>query len=388
MSLSVRGNLNTVDPFHLYYDLNIINNDTTGTKAPPTLVFNEIRNNPILMNPSEYFLSVVRFSLETPTLPVFIPQVMLGQGDINKLIYSITLKYKTFEFQQFLQFAPQDISQPLPAAPLVFQDLTSDYYFIYSYNRFIEMINQGFTAAVAGLSALAIAGGDALPSLVAPFFNIDATTNLCTMYADTTGYNEALANPISIYFNAPLFTLFNSFENIIMGYGPNILLGENNRLRVYAKNGLNTATIAGVNYLTMTQETPSLGALASPVQSLVFSTALLPVTPTLVSVPRVFNSDTNLFNVGNNSNISTTLTDFEVPITTGFEYKNSIFYSPQSEYRLIDMASNQPLQSIQLTVFWKDPFGGLHPFKLGSGCAGNLKIMFRKKAFNVAGFLI
>ena len=105
------------EPYHIYYDLNILNNDTTGTQRPPFLQFTEIRNSPYLTNPNDYFCSVVRFSVETPTLPVLIPQVKLGgtvAGSENDTVYSVTLSHQTLlnpattpALQQFVQFIPQ-----------------------------------------------------------------------------------------------------------------------------------------------------------------------------------------------------------------------------------------------------------------------------------------
>ena len=47
-------------PNNVYYDANIINNDQSGTKAPPRLVFKDIRSTSILTYPELYELSVVR----------------------------------------------------------------------------------------------------------------------------------------------------------------------------------------------------------------------------------------------------------------------------------------------------------------------------------------
>ena len=56
-------------PTNVYYDVNIINNDQTGTKAPPRLVFQDIRTQPIVSYPELYELSVVRFNLATANSP-------------------------------------------------------------------------------------------------------------------------------------------------------------------------------------------------------------------------------------------------------------------------------------------------------------------------------
>jgi hypothetical protein len=67
----------------------------------------------------------------------------------------------------------------------------------------------------------------------------------------------------------------------------------------------------------------------------------------------------------------------------GDESKPSIQYSPQGEYRLIDLQSNAPINNIEISVFWRDQYGILHPFVLEPGCFSSLKILFRKKIFNL-----
>jgi hypothetical protein len=383
MSLIGRSNVNSEDATHIYYDLTITTNDTTGSQPPQRLVFNEIRNNPILMNPSEYFLSVVRFSCDTESLPVFIPQVQLGQIDPNKLVYSVSLTYTIGGIlrtaQAFLEYIPSDTTQPIPKPPLTNQDVVlgqygGSYYFVYSYNHFIKMVNIALQTCFNDLKALAISLGGSLPTNNPPFLRWNNQTNTATLYAEQAYYDNNLVNPINIYFNTPLYTLFSSFEATNYGYF-NISQGKNYLINVYNKDNTN---ISGM-FLYMEQEY-STTALFSAVKSLVFSTGLIPVVPTLVSVPTIYGSQSNLLNVGNNSNFNTVLTDFEVENS---QYKPSVLYNPQSEYRLLDLISNTPLSSVQISLYWKDKFGNLYPFYLSSGNNCNIKILFRKREFNI-----
>jgi len=374
-------NLNSLEPIHQYLDLTLVNNDTTGTKPAQMLTFNEIRNSPIISNPSDYFLSVIRFMLETPSLPLFIPQVLLGQTDYNKTIYTITMTYKTFEYQQNIMFEPQDLSVPIPNVPLDFQDLTTAYYFIYSYTHWMKIMNDSFIACFNGLNSLVVAGGDTLPTTNAPFLEWDVNNCTAILDCDVNGYNQNGSNPINIYFNTPLYNLFSSFESNYYGY--NVANGKNFLIRVYDINNTNILNLPTYNAIQMYQEY-STAPLWNPVQSLVFSTGLIPVVPSLISAPKVFGQEANLFNTGNNANIASIITDFEVALTKGNEYKPSVNYNPSSEYRLFDMNGNNPLSAVQITVFWKDKFGGLHPFYLTSGSTANIKIMFRKKEYNIS----
>jgi hypothetical protein len=367
--------LTETDPYHIYYDLSVLNNDVTGTNAPVSLVFNETRNFPYLTKPNQYFCSLVRFSLETPSLPVFIPQVQLNQTNVNNTIYSITLKYQTFEFQQFIQWVPQDVSQPIPNAPLDVQDFTSEYYFCYNQQYWIELINNAFQSAVTGLNALV-----PLPTTIAPFIKYN-TGGICELYADSTAYDKSLATPIEIYFNASLYTLFSSFSAIYQGY-KSITNGKNYLMDIYADPGnINVVALtspSSYNAIKMTQE-HNTETLWSPISALVFTTSLLPVSPSLTGVPKVWNSYSNLLSSGNNSNVTSILTDLEVQ---DGQYRPNVLYIPEPEYRLFDLNSDVPLSGIEISCFWRTTFGALIPFKLNPQCSGSLKLMFRRKDFN------
>jgi len=370
---------------HNYLDLSIINNDTTGTNPPINLVFNETRNSPYLYNPSEYYMSIVRFSLDTPSLPVFIPQVELKQTDVNKTIYSFSMTYKTYTYQQYISWIPQDLTQPLPNAPLDVQDFTSEYYFCFNHSHWIRCINTAIVNCFNGLKALVVAGGDVLPTNNSPFMSYESPSSITSLYFDKAGFDSSLTNPISFYMNSPLYTLFSSYDVYYLGY-QNVANGLNYKFNVYSKNGLNEVPITNPSSYTalkMVQEYNTT-ALWNPVQTLVFTSALMPVAPSMVGLPKVWNSYADLLGNGVNNNLSPIMTDLEVQMTTGNDYKPNVLYNPLAEYRLLDLLSNSPVNAIEISCFWKTQFGNLIPFKLLSGCSASIKILFRKKSVGVA----
>jgi hypothetical protein len=125
------------------------------------------------------------------------------------------------------------------------------------------------------------------------------------------------------------------------------------------------------------EQTYSTGATLSPIQSLIFTSSLVPILPQLTGVPRVLtnvNGDS-----GQNDNLTNEITDLVVNLETGTEYFPSVLYLPTAEYRLIDLQSNSPLYGIQISVAWKDVYGITHDFYLQNGANCSLKILFRKK---------
>jgi hypothetical protein len=123
--------------------------------------------------------------------------------------------------------------------------------------------------------------------------------------------------------------------------------------------------------------------LWSCVKQLIFTTALMPVNNELVGLPGIINSNQALDTDLANNNFSPVITDLEVPLISGDEIKPNVTYSPSGEYRLIDLMSNTPINSIEISVFWKDQYGVNHPFVLEPGCYSSIKILFRRKIFNL-----
>ena len=142
------------DPCHVYVDLDVINNDYNAT-SKSYLRFEETRNTPILPGDSaDYFCSVVRFNVQTGnTLPVLIPKIETGQSDVNKTIYQVALcmdanfgnETSTSDSNDAWTFAhveyePEDLTAPMPAAPTTSQDLSSSYYYVYNYQHWMSNV--------------------------------------------------------------------------------------------------------------------------------------------------------------------------------------------------------------------------------------------------------
>ena len=134
----------------------------------------------------------------------------------------------------------------------------------------------------------------------------------------------------------------------------------------------------------MYQEISSV-SLWNPVASIVFCSTMLPVVPTQTSKPNVISNQTNNFSSGgDNSNLASILSDFEIAVDGANQYRPFILYAPSAEYRLIDLFSGSDLNRLNIQVFWKDHFGNLNPLYVPPGCAAHMKLMFRRKDFNLS----
>jgi len=440
--MTTRGNLTSADPYNLYYDINVVsdyNPTLTGTTAPP-LTFNEIRQNPIIKYPEDYLLSVVRFSIETPTLPIFIPQVLLGQANPNKLIYAWGMSVTDYSVpggqtyylpaQQNWIYVPDDLTAPPPSGPLVFQDLTSEYYYVNEFSLVLQYANNALKAAfdafnvyLAGIGQPTL--GQGAPANIAqnycPQMFYDPGGEIFTLsfplcppalagtappYAYDTYDQNLKETPgftgrvIKLYMNTPLSNLLNSFPTVFQGNTQfNLTTGTEDMIVVYNNQFQNTSggsrasypliqvasAVAAIPQIIVPQE-HSTTILFSPISALVFSTSLLPVQNTLLSKPAIFNfydgvNSSNLRSSGNNNVTAPVLTDFELQGATGTSSQTRITYTPTAEYRMLDLRGTTPVNAVEVSVFWKDKFSGLHRFNLAAGCAASIKILFRRKDF-------
>lgn len=145
-----------------------------------------------------------------------------------------------------------------------------------------------------------------------------------------------------------------------------------------------TYTAQETLYYTTTEYSPI--PVWSPVSSIVFQSAGIPVNPTNVA-PTLVLGDRAAININQSTiNLSNIITDFQINFDTGLEGKSIVYYAAQGEYRLFDLNSNRPLSDISIIVSWKDNIsGGLHPMYLNTGEGATIKLLFRKKSYFVGG---
>jgi hypothetical protein len=376
------GNYNNI-PEKLYYDIQLTNLENNGL-APPVLNFIETRNIPFLYEPDKYYMSIIRFSLDTPNLPVLIPTIQLNQPDINLTIYSVSLQWinplditQVFTSTSPVIFIPQSKIAPIPPAPSVngIQYNGGNYYNIYNYQYFIYLINEAFITCFNQLNALVIGAGLVLPSAYYPVLSWDTSNNTAILNCDVLGYSTISNNYIKIFFNTALAQLFSSFPVIINS-------GSGDLNAQIITNSFSSSNI--IQYppynpeydaIQVFQECSTI-ALWSPITSIVFTSTTLPIVSNQVSTPIVFNGSTIFGGNGNNALVQQLISDF---ISDSGIYRPNLVYQPTAQYRWIQLMGNRPLTTLDLQVYYKDRLGSLNPFYLASGSTATIKILFSKK---------
>lgn len=339
---------------------------------------------------------------------------LLPEGDYyNVTPYTMTMRYTpaggaTYTYSQQIVFQPNDLTQPTPkwnpanALALNLTDITSEYYWVYIYESLINQVNQALKNCFWGLSGLLYAStttflpmtGNTQTNYAPPSMSWNSETDKAILTADNNAFGQSSGgakNIIFLYFNQPLATLFDSFPYQYPNVGADSLF--------YAYFLFNTNQGAGFfivqDYSVFPPNTTNgyLGiqvyqdhqtaSLMNPVQSIVFTSTILPVVMENVGQPSIINgTSTARTVVGSTANIFPIVTDFIVPFSATNQYVPDISYVPSGEYRLVDLYGESPANQIDIQVYWKDQYGVLHPFLLGSGCSGSLKVMFRRKDFN------
>jgi hypothetical protein len=208
----------------------------------------------------------------------------------------------------------------------------------------------------------------------------------------------------NMYFNTNMYGLFANLNFIFNGGYTSTLVpiisnfGKTYQLIVEDLNGTNyyfppTQTTANPQttapvYLTLNQEYNSTSQLWSPIESIVFTSTLLPLYSEQVGAPIVYGEGNNTASANTSSSAFTPIiTDVALALNTANDYRDFIEYAPTAEYRLTSFTSSkQEVRAIDIQVFWKSRLTStLVPVTLYNGSSVSLKVLFRKKGVGKKG---
>lgn len=373
----------------VYYNIVIPfdQNNTMGTMGSPA-IYQEQLNQPIIFNPSDYYLAIQRFSIPTGNVPIFIPEIQpFPNTDLDKTIYSVTLSYGGVPYQQFVEFSSTSPKAPmsLPLTALHPYADKTPYYYVFSYQVFLTMINEALATAFTQLGMLTGLPNNSL----APFFIFDPSTQKISLIAQGDFYLETVATPIEIYVNTPLFTFVSGIPNEFYGnFLPN---GEDYLLLVsnfYNNNGLVNyppynipvpAPIGTFHPIIMTQEYSTLVNWNS-FQTLELTTNLIPIKQEFLPAVTDAGTATGVLNS------IPILKDF-VPLVDTLEpaARTTVNFSADGPYQLINLTSTQPLSKFDMTVYWTDQFQNKYILDIPFNQNVTIKLVFIKKSSYNAG---
>jgi hypothetical protein len=399
-------------PSHVYFDMNLKNySDVNDSKQ--AIKFSETRQSSIIQDCSQYDLSIVKFHLNTSSIPVYEAEIEPGssQTDPNKMLHTITMEvrrgnagstiYCTSPYH--LQWFSQDLSVPVPSPPSLNQDRfylqsVSDYYFCYNYEHFCRIINNALKALTTSLSSFDPYFTD-IPS---PFMVYDHNNNKFCIIAKQNVFSTDRVFPspqgdkeiyINIYFNRSLYNLFSTFyfekqdPNMYQSY----LNQSYNALKMHYRmiidsfNDTNILLVSNTNiqplnrYVQIYQMSSTIGII-NCCTSILFCSNMLPILPSHASKPNLLfnNAVINYSKSGLQDSTVNVISDFSPG--SDLVIRSDISYLPTAEYRMISLVNNkQDIRSVDMSVYWTNGFGIMRPVYLNSGASCSLKILFKRK---------
>lgn len=366
------------DGDRVYY--NFIIGEKNDTQPLFDAKFQQNLDDVFITNPSEYYISVIRFSIPCQNIPIFIPEIQsFPNTNMNNTAYSVSLEYNGFTsgetFVQFVSGNPNVYVQPISINNRD-ADTSSIYYWIYNFQDFIDMVNTTLETAFTALNI--ISGGLPLGS-EAPYFEFDPVTQLISLIAQRQFYDAAILNPINIFMNYKLFVYFDALEVLYLGNGSNIYLQNGKDIQFIIKdlknNWYNPSFLVPVfppDYFKMTQNFPNL------VSWNVFKS--LQITSNMIPIREEYSPALKDISGGSNTESQVFLKDFEPILNNGGDSRGILYFVLDGPYQLINLTSTTPLTKLDITVYWIDRFGRKFLLQCPYNQILSMKVVFIKKS--------
>jgi len=352
---------NSTEPNVLFYNAKVSNQTTTNVD---NLIYTDNRASPVLTNPNDWRVAVVRFNIPTSQIPLFryyssfsLPPIITGGEHI------VTLKYLPtgVTFSDELKLFSVNLANPNDNS-------------IYSINQYVTMVNASLQQAFVNLTTVI-----GYPINRFPILEYNANTKLFKFYIPVEYYT--LGQQIQVYVTYPIARLFGSFGLTLNLNYPYSGPGTNRFLwSLPFRDTRNTFQINGFNYYFMEQEFQTVAKFNS-IKNISFQVFGVSTTAEYLS-----SNSSDIKSQGQFSEQGADLVDF---VLTDFEINNqqadqtSVQFYPQGPLRWYDLNSSMPLRSIQIHLYYTDEFGLKFPITIGYLDTFTLKLEFRRKTMNL-----
>lgn len=344
---------------NVYFNINLINNNSFSVPCQ----FSETLGADIVGDSSQYYLSIIRFSIDGASMPIFFFK------DFDPLVpssgYWVTLSYNGTDYSTPVVF--NSIFTPTATTPPYNRS-------IYFYNAFIYMINTAFSFIFSSNPGVFPIGS------VPPYLEYDPTNGIISLYAQSAYYDITLSTPITIFMNARLFNFFDNF--ISSFYGEGLLNYKDQQILVINLNGSNPGP---TGYYKMSQEYQALYHWWD-VSLLTFKSTMIGVRPEYVPIANQSTTLNNTGSAGTGIPFQTIMTDFipDVSSNDPAGFRQDLVYTPSTQYRLIDIV-NINTRTVDLIISFKDKQYNEYPFFIQPGKGVTVKMIFAKKSLYKSG---
>lgn len=343
----------------IYYNINILYDDTRPCDECVSEVGYD-SGETILDRGSDYYCNVINFSLPLSNVPIMFVDIQpYPNTDINKTIYKVALEFDGEVSTADVIFTPSDLLQPLPKPPTANKPNVprSSYYTVYTYTKFMEMVNAAYGEAFSNLSTAPV-GSEA------PYLRFDPSTGLFKLITDTNYGNDV--SKITVFMNYYLESFFIGFSSNRVGFKK--ADGRDHRIVIDT-----SPDAVGDNGLSVTVQNFSALANWNCIRSLQIRSPLLQIANEYVP--------SNESQSDGRSGRASILSSFNPIFESGSNAvaRSQISYTLSGANRLIDVISTGAITKISLSVWYTDELNNEYRLILSYREQIQIKLCFIEK---------
>jgi hypothetical protein len=343
---------------NVYYNVVFEHDDSQGSDPQP-FFYNVQKTLPIISKCDDYFVSITRFAIPLNQIPKLICPIVPDSGTSQRTPLRIGISVGGVDSSQSVFYVP-DNSLPAVNQNNTNGQIITPYYYIYSYELLLSLIN---TALQAAFSASSSPGGGN-----SPFFYYDPNSGLISLVvsaAFVAAGATIFANSDTLKYLSGFRTTFVTFDTAD-GHEYEFVLSTLSNYDFYFSTEYPTAA----TYLKFTQEYSTVAQWTS-FRSLLLTTNTIPVSNEYIPINGTQNSVSSSIPI---------ISDFIPDIENPGDLSTIAIYNPTAQYRLVNLIKSTPLQSIDLQIYWQDTSQNIYPLMVGVGQSVSVKIGFFKKS--------
>jgi hypothetical protein len=365
-----------MNPDTIYYNAQLVCRKNLPTDPDIPCIYTETRTENLLNNAMDYKFSIIRFTLDSVNIPVFIPQI---QGGINQTIYQVQIQLAlnlngtitNYRVSQPLQYVCRNkYASQVPSVA----GADSPYYYMFDLQDFCDMFNTSMSSLFSNLNA-----GISPTVLNTKPPKMTYQNNLFSIWYDANGWGGADATGsgaqierFTMQFNEPLRLLLRNFN---MTYQYDTVNGIYNWNLLVSNKLTNNQTVSGKLYYVETQSYETTSTIFSPVSSIVFISNAMGIRAEYLGSTQVLSQQVN--STQSSNDIENSIADISLPLDNSNDYNSCIAYQA-SVFRYSEIFT-ESIRDIDIKLFWKSKMGFMYPIMLSDGCGMNLKMMFERK---------
>ena len=362
------------DPIYINLGTNTgINSTALQNITASPAVMNFSNQDPVIVDASQYYMSLNRANISTASIPIFIFPIKNGitQSDINLSPFIIRFTYFQnnvilYTYTDNVLYIPSNDIGHLPSAPSDnggYQDLSnnyaSEYYYIYSISWMLYIFNDNIKRIFSDfVFNLATNTGVNIPNTSFPFYTFDYNTRLFSLNFEKQYFDQDLVNRVELRQDLPSADLFGCPYSTYLTdpLTPCLMMARDLYNNEYQYNSN--------DYYRMTASQSSLNIWVCA-KRLVFTCEGIPLRK--LEIENIVNQiPFTASNPSSSAQIArpqlNIFFDLNIDADQFAVNSNVVNYTVSSiaQSRLVSLGSGQIIQNFKINIYWCDNFGNYH----------------------------